>query len=246
MMRSKYTPWVIASIGLIGSIVAVFVIIGVWISPTQAAIDAAQSRYDAAYQGSTPLVRAQVQKQLDQANAAAAKTKADWAIDEKTLMPPLDVSNRGLAWKQLSYELSEHLGPMLEHWLAHQDVISNVAITVPGPPPSPNGITPNLIRLPVGSGNISVQGDFRSILAHVLRWNDFNRLVLIDRLALSGNSPLMTGTYTAYIYIYPQNADKIGATIARNGGGGAAFSGGGGGGGGGGNIPSGVARGAGG
>ncbi len=58
------------------------------------------------------------------------------------------------------------------------------------------------------AGALSVGGDFRSILYHVQRWNTFNRLVLIDGLALHGNSPFMSASYNATVYIFPQGDDK--------------------------------------
>jgi len=211
--------------------------ISAWITPTQARIDAAQAKFDANFQGSTPSVHAAAEKAFKDNTAAANDIKNRWHVKEVTLMPPYDVSNRGLAWKQISYERSERLGPMLEHWLSHQDVISNNTITVAPPPNSPNGITSVPLLIPVGTGSLTVQGDFRSILAHFLRWNDFNRLVLCDKLQLTGNSPTMTGNYTAVIIEYPQNPTNLGASIPQNGGGaggggftGGGFTGGGGGG----------------
>jgi hypothetical protein len=64
-------------------------------------------------------------------------------------------------------------------------------------------------------GSLSVAGDFRQILYHVQRWNSFDRLVLIDGLALHGNSPFMTGTYNATAFIFPQGDDKIAQPLPK-------------------------------
>jgi hypothetical protein len=188
------------------------------IQPTQARIEAANQKYQAAYDDSTPTARAAAQKQLDDAKASAQKIRDQWHVKETTLMPPFDVSHRDTAWKQLAHELSENLGPSLERWMSHSGVVQLSSIAIQAPPNSPNGITGAPLRIPINSnGEMSVGGDFRALLTHILKWNDFNRLVLIDQVKLQGNSPHMQASYTANVFIFPQNAEKLGATIAKSG-----------------------------
>jgi len=132
-------------------------------------------------------------------------------------MPPYDVSDRFRAWKQISYELEAYLGPDIERWVPRTGVTLLSAVSVQAPPSSPNGITNVPMVIPIGGGSVSVGGSFRNILAHILRWNNFNRLVLIDNLQLAGTSPYMEGTYSAKVIIFPQNEDKIGAAIPEAG-----------------------------
>jgi hypothetical protein len=231
MRSSPAMPIIVAVVGAIACLLAIILPYFLLIQPTQGRIDAANARFQAAFNDSTPTAHAAAQKSLDDANASAADIRSQWHVKEKTLMPPFDVSHRDTAWKQLAHELSENLGPSLERWMSHAGVVQLSSIAIQAPPNSPNGITGSPIPVPVNSsGTMTVGGDFRSLLAHVLKWNDFNRLVLIDQLKLAGNSPNMQATYSATVFIFPQNGDKLGATIAKSGVGGATAGGFGGGG----------------
>ena len=237
-------PIIVAVVGAIACLLAIILPYFLLIQPTQNRIAAANTRFQAAYDDSTPTAHAAAQKKLDDANANSNDIHSQWHVKEKTLMPPFDVSHRDTAWKQLAHELSENLGPSLERWMSHAGVVQLSSIAIQAPPNSPNGITGSPIQVPVNSnGQMTVGGDFRALLAHVLKWNDFNRLVLIDGLKLDGNSPNMQATYTATVFIFPQNSEKLGATIAKSGAGGATANGGFGGGaygaGGGGGMPPG-------
>jgi len=227
MRSSPAMPIIVAVVGAIACLLAIILPYFLLIQPTQQRIDAANARFQAAFNDSTPAAHNTAQKQLDDAKASAADIRNQWHIKEKTLMPPFDVSHRDTAWKQLAHELSENLGPSLERWMSHAGVVQLSSIAIQAPPNSPNGITGSPIPVPVNSsGQMTVGGDFRSLLAHVLKWNDFNRLVLIDQLKLAGNSPNMQATYTATVFIFPQNGDKLGATIAKSGVGGTGGAGG--------------------
>lgn len=211
-------PIIVAVVGAIACLLAAILPYFLLIQPTQNRIDAANQRYQAAYNDSTPAARAVAQKSLDDANASALSIRNQWHVKETALMPAFDVSNRGTAWRQLAHELSENLGPMLERWMSHSGVVQLSSISIEAPPNSPNTITGSPLIIPVNTnGAMEVGGDFRSLLAHVLKWNDFNRLVLIDQLKLEGNSPDMTASYTAHVIIFPQNGDKLGAEIAKSG-----------------------------
>ena len=77
--------------------------------------------------------------------------------------------------------------------------------------------------LVVPLGTVTVNGDFRHILTHFNDWQYFNRLVSVDGLTLVGNSPYMQGSYTATMYIFPQNDTSLqSGPLAKAGGTGAA------------------------
>jgi len=217
MKSSSATPIIVAVVGVIACIIAAIVITVSLIQPTQDKIASAESRIAAAAPDATPEKHAAAQKLFDDNTLTAQQIAAAWKVKERNLMPPFDVSKRDTAWKQLSQELSANLGPSIERWMSHSGVLHQASIRIQAPPASPNQITGSPLVIPIAGGNLQVQGDFRSILAHVLKWNDFNRLVLIDKLQLSGNSPGMNGSYTANVIIFPQNGDKLGGTIAKNG-----------------------------
>lgn len=246
MRTTAATPIIVAVVGFVLIAVAVGIAFGVFIVPTSQKITEQQERFNGAYQDSLPSAQAEAKSELDANNKTAAGIRAQWDIKEKALMPPYDVSDRGLAWKQLSRELSYNLGPNLERWMARSGVIQQTSISIEAPPNSPNLISGSPLVIPItgSSGSMSVGGDFRSLLESVLKWNDFNRLVLIDRLQLHGNSPYMQAQYDAQVIIFPQHADKLGGTVEKSGtgGGGGGFGGGGGYGGGPGGPPGGLPR----
>ena len=214
------SPAVVAVIGIVLSLMAVAGITFGLIKPTQDKITVAQSRYDAAHPDSLPTAQAAAQKQLDAANLAARMTQNLWAQKDAALMPRFDVSNRFGALRQLTYELTQYLGPDLEHHARLAGLIgvrSTSSFNLPAPPVNPNDITNAPVVIPLGT--ITDTGHFRGILTNVYNWQYFNRLVLIDNLALHGNSPFMQGTYTATLYLFPQNDTKLPDPIPAAGGG---------------------------
>lgn len=212
-------PWIVAIVGSIASIVAAVLIIMLLIQPRQDQIKEEKARYDAAYDDSTQAATDAANKQLKEAQEYAADINKQWHIKEAALMPPFDVKNRTTAWHQLAQELSQNLGPSLERWIDRTGVTRLTAIAIQAPPSSPNAINGNTLQIPIsgGSGAMSVRGDFRSLLSHVIKWNDFNRLVLIDQLNLTGNSPYMTASYTAKVIIFPQNPTQLGGSVEKSG-----------------------------
>lgn len=207
MKTSRLSPAIVAVIGVALCLMAAGGIVYFLIKPTQDQIAVQQARYDENYPDSTPQVQAQAKKALATAVIQVNNIKQEWAIKEAALMPPFDVGgDRFKAWHQLSYELAHYLGPDLERQMKTTGVASNVTFKLPPPPVSPNDITNAPVVIPLGQ--ITVNGDFRRILTHFYDWQYFNRLVLVDGLALQGNSPYMKGSYTATVYLFPQNDDK--------------------------------------
>ena len=159
---------------------------------------------------------------------------------------------RLVAWQQLSNELTYNLGPDIERWIPadrrhpaqhgqHRraaDQPERHHQCAPDHPhrrrrrdgrrlfrrgsPGGGGSGGAYSGGAAGRGSITVAGDFRRILYHILKWNDFNRLVLADNLQLHGNSPFMTATYSAEVIIFPQGDNKLSPPIAAAGGGAAA------------------------
>ncbi len=225
MKLNRISPWVIAGVGTALSLIAAAGIYFLLISPTLAAITAQNGIYSTNYPDSTPAAQNSAQKALQAAKAQVQQVKFQWAVKSAAKMPRYDVSDRSLALRQITYELTHVLGPDLQHQLnATPGVRSTTQIVLPAPPLSPNDISAAPVVIPLGT--ITVTGDFRHILAHFYEWQDFNRLVIADNLAFTGSSPYMTATYTATLYIFPQNDDKLGPIIPQAGGGAAAPGGG--------------------
>ncbi len=139
-------------------------------------------------------------------------------------MPRFDVSNRVHAMDQLSQELTQNLGPDLEHHLRLYHGKETAAFSILPPPPTPNAITAAPFAIPLGT--VTSRGSQQNVLKQFREWGTFNRVVLLDNLALHGNSPYMQGTYDATVYLLPQHDDKLPSPIPQAGGGLAATFGG--------------------
>lgn len=250
MKTTRLSPLVISIVGVVLSLLAIGLILFLLIKPTQENITAQQARLDENAPGSDPEDRQRgldankkkAQKDLSDAKIKVQMTKMQWAQVEAAIMPPLDVSDRNRAFRQLTYELTHYLGPDLQRQLTVGGVNSTTRFALPPPPLSANDpmIRSGVLEIPLGT--VAVNGDFRRILTHFYDWQYFNRLVMVNGLSLDGNSPYMQGTYTATMYIFPQNGDNLAPPIAKAGGGGTAGSAGGSGypgGGGGGGYPGG-------
>lgn len=232
MKTSRLSPLVISIVGVVLSLLAIGLILFLLIKPTQESITAQQERLDQNAPGTEPLAPGSDRQQSLDANkkkglkdVSDAKlqvqmTKMQWAQVEAAIMPPLDVSDRNRAFKQLTYELTHYLGPDLQRQLTVGGVNSTTRFALPPPPLSANDpmIRSGVLEIPLGT--VAVNGDFRRILTHFYDWQYFNRLVMVDGLSLDGNSPYMQGTYTATMYIFPQNGDKLAPPIAKAGSGG--------------------------
>jgi len=116
------------------------------------------------------------------------------------------------AWSQYINELNFKLGPSIDQWMPSTGIKPTAPITTPAPPADPNAVVKaNPIVIPLNGGSpIVVVGSFRQILHHVAAWNNFNRIVLIDKLTLVGISPWVAGAYTATVYEFPKNGTTPG------------------------------------
>ena len=224
MKLNRVSPLIIAAAGVVLSLLAIAGIYFLLIKPTQDETAVQQGIYDQNYPDSTPASQKAAQKTLADAKVKVQQTKFQWAVKSAARMPRYDVSNRTLALQQITYELTRYLGPDVQHQLKVTGVKSDTQVVLPTPPLSPNDITAAPVVVPLGT--ITVTGDFRHILTHFYEWQYFNRLVLVDGLTLSGSSPYLSATYTATLYIFPQNDDKLGPIIPGAGGGTAAPGGG--------------------
>ena len=233
MKTARLSPLVVAAVGIVLSLLALGLIIFLMIKPTQESITAQQARLDLNAPGTTPDERQQGLdlnkkkglKDLKEAKAKVQLTKLQWAQVAATTMPLYDVSNRFKAMRQLTFEFNHYLAPDLQRQLTTTGITSTTRFALPTPPLSPNDPMIGSRVLVVPLGTVTVNGDFRHILTHFYDWQYFNRLVMVDGLNLSGNSPYMQGSYNATMYIFPQNDDKPAPLEGKAGGTGAAAGG---------------------
>ncbi|MES2460210.1 MAG: hypothetical protein V4671_06485 [Armatimonadota bacterium] len=182
---------------IIAAVLVALVGAGIWfglIKPKQEALDAAQQRYDAA--NAVAITRPQAEADQKKANQEVAVAKAEWNRFDSTLMPNINISNFLTGSQQLWNEQVLVLGPKVRRYLESDNKVrvTQSNITIPAPSTDPNQVNRKSFEIPLGS--VSVQGTFQNVLNHVVRWNRFDRLVLVDGLSLTGNSPRLTGTYT--------------------------------------------------
>ena len=210
----KIPPIAVAVIGVVLCLLAGGLIGWFVVKQTQDEISAAQTRVDAAAADATPAAHQQAAKAVADAKVQVQQIQTQWAVKQAALMPAFDVTQRFQAWRQLNYELTEDLPLSLQKWFPQTGVSLLSNIQLPAPPASPNDPLISTSPIVIKLGTIAVGGDFHKILSHILKWNDYKRLVLVDNLALQGNSPFMQGSYTAELIIYPQG-DKAAADIPQ-------------------------------
>ena len=226
MKTARLSPVIVGVVGTVVALLAIGLIVFLLIKPTQDNIAIQQERLDLNAPGSDPASRQQGldlnkksgQTDLKKAKVEVQTTKIQWTQVEAAFMPPLDVSDRSRAYRQLTYELTHALGPDLQRQLLMGGITSTTRFALPTPPLSPNDpmIRSGVLIIPLGA--VSVNGDFRRILANFYDWQYANRLVMVDGLSLNGNSPYMQGSYNATLFIFPQNDDKLAIPISKAGG----------------------------
>ena len=59
------------------------------------------------------------------------------------------MSDRFLAWRQLTRELEFTLGPLVEHWLPHSGIQPLGMIYLDAPSPDPNAVPQSIIAIPL-------------------------------------------------------------------------------------------------
>ncbi|MGC4045151.1 MAG: hypothetical protein QM758_15275 [Armatimonas sp.] len=146
----------------------------------------------------------------------------NWAKFDRSLMPRINMTDLWGATQQLWREQINNLGPNVDKFLMADKSVTIVekSLSIAAPPEDPNQVNkpqPFIYTL----GNVRVRGTFPAIMRHVRRWNNFNRLIMVDGLSLAGQSPQLEATYTLTAYIFAQGTDKPGPAFPWAGGGGA-------------------------
>jgi Predicted membrane protein len=199
-------------IGIVLSIIAAAGIYIGLIKPLMERKAEADAKYEAQKQIADQMPSAQADRK--KAEQEVRDAKRDWAVYERRLMPTINLSNLFTAQRQLWNEQINVLGPKVVRYLNADRRVRVVSqnISLPAPPSDPNAVAQKIFTFPLGQ--VSVAGTFNDILKHAERWNDFDRLVLVDGLTLSGNSPGLVGTYSLTAYIITQS-DEIGPSIPQ-------------------------------
>jgi len=149
------------------------------------------------------------QRKLAQVKDDYNKQLTDYSRFMRAKMPAIAFADRPQGMIALWKEQAEVLGPMLERWPGKTGVRLLGEVKVPAAPTDPNAINTTLVQLDIGA--FQVRGDFYTILRHVRRWKDFNRLVLLSPISISGQSPNMTASYNVTVFLVPSG--EVGPTF---------------------------------
>lgn len=149
------------------------------------------------------------QRKLAQVKEDYNRELTDYSRFMRAKMPAITFADRPQGMIALWKEQAEVLGPMLERWPGKTGVQLLNSVRVPAAPTDPNAINTTLVRLDIGQ--FQVRGDFYTILRHVRRWKDFNRLVLLSPISISGQSPNMTAQYNVTVFLVPSG--EVGPTF---------------------------------
>jgi hypothetical protein len=204
---------------VIGTVVCALIGAGVFfllIKPAKEELTKLNQRYDAAYPESMQMPQAQ--QALDAAIRTVNDTqeKLDGYMSAK--MPVVDFTDRTTGMIQLWHEQCETMGPLLEKYASRTGVkVLNTKIPVPAPPVNPNDASFAATTIVLPLGTIQVEGSFKQVLDHIRKWNNCNRLVMIDAPKISGMSPSLHAEYNLTAFIYPMG--QAGPMVQMAGGG---------------------------
>jgi hypothetical protein len=213
MTKSSYFNWITVTIFF--SFVTIGAVCGIYfalISPTEVDYQAQLSTYtqDSPSEGPGPIAIAN--KAKSDATAKVKVVQDQWNEIVATKNPDIDFSDVMLAWNQYMNEINFTLGASIDQWLPSTGVRPTAPITTPAAPANPNlVVTKNPIIIPLNGGSpITVVGSFPAIMKSIAAWNNFDRIVMVDKVSLRGVSPWITATYVAEVIEFPRNADKVG------------------------------------
>jgi hypothetical protein len=214
-MSKLVNPLTISIVGVVATVIAALLIYFLLIRSTTSDLAQQTTTYNANVGNEDPTVQKQAQDSVTKATQNVNTVKQQWTDMQDAKDPDIDYSDRMVAWNEYINELNYKLGPMIEQWIPTTGVKPTSAITTPTASSDPNDIiSKNPIVIPLNAGSsISVVGSFPQVLHHIEAWNNFNRIVLIDKVALAGISPFVIGTYTATVYEFPRNADTPGPAV---------------------------------
>ena len=209
---AKITQVQVIIITVVLAVIAAAIIFFTLIKPTQEAYAAADAKFVAAEAIANKLGDAK--KDRTKALKEVADAQRDWNRYDRQLMPDINISNLIYGSRQLWNEQIDVLGPKTERYLKADTTVrvSQDTLSLPKPSSDPNAVAKKQFTFEMGT--VSVVGTFGNILRHAERWNRFDRLVLVDGLTLTGNSPTIQGTYSLTTYIFT-HGDKVGTAIPQ-------------------------------
>lgn len=216
MSVSKLRPIHVIIIGAVVCIAIISLLYFLVITKYNDRIAALKARETAAQSVVDTLPAAQ--RSLAEAITNFNMTKARYSRVEQRKMAPVSFEDRTEGMIAQWKEQGEVLGPMLNSFMKKAKIKNTASFSVQAAGVNPNQLETYLIRLPVGS--VTVTGTFREILDHIKIWQDFGRLVQLDGLSISGQSPNLTGSYSVTVIQFPRGGVGPDIPMASGSGGG--------------------------
>jgi hypothetical protein len=200
---------------IIGAFLCVAAIVGVFmllVKPKQEALGAAQARVDKCAPLANDAAENKAIQDLNSAILEVGRIQQAMNAQMERRMPDLSFTQRDLGMLQLWHEQIDTLGPLLEAFARDKRVtLLSAGFSIPAPPANPNDSVFDQDVLVFPLGNVTVQGNFKDLMANIRRWNNCSRLVMVSPPALAGTSPQLTATYGVTCYIFPvaKGGEKI-------------------------------------
>lgn len=229
-MRSKLKAAHVVAIGLALCLVFSAAIFFLLIKPAQAtgaglesSLSGFQSKASQEQAAKRQLITAKQQQAQTLAQYAAFKDRYFRVAPERQFISMSDPNKAMiLLWK----EQANTLGPLLRRSIQKAGVKLTSAITIPAPPTDPNQVPADIITIPVTG--VTVVGSFPKINAFLRGFAKFSRLVEVNNVTLSGESPNMQAQMDMTVIILPDDTNKHPtvptATDQSTGGGGGGYS----------------------
>ncbi len=210
---NKLKPIHITIIGTVVCLIAAVALFFLLIKPANEARDKQNAELSSTIdQGGTEQAVLDAQQKLAQMKIKVAQDQAELTRWMKAKMPNISLDDPARGMLAIWQEYSETLGPLLIGWIGGKDktnvhLASGLSISAPSSDPTAyaqyiEGSAPLTINI----GKVKIEGDYSSIMKHLRKWNDCNRLCLINEPAISGTSPNLSCEYTLTVYIYPVTA----------------------------------------
>lgn len=205
---------------LLVSIIGIVLLIGIgclmWflvIKPAKESLQAKEAEYEPLKQYNEELLISTQQNKIEEFK------KADMAEDlynsyMNRYMPMLDFGRREMGMVEYWREY-KNIEKVLKNFADDPNLTTSISLTVPQPPTNPNDSFFDQDYFTY-TGQVTVTGDFLSILDNITRWSQAPRLVLVNAnsidMKMSGDDPnLITATYgiTCYVIPWQKGGEKI-------------------------------------
>lgn len=224
MKFSKLRKIHVIIIGVVLIVAAGTAMFFLMIKPQREKFAAAQARYDTAVVLGNPAAENKAMQELNAAILHVNNAQQALTAEMKRRMPDLSFARRDIGMISLWNEQIKTLGPLLEAFARDKSVkVTQAKFEIPAPPANPNSDVFDRDVLEFQLGTVQAQGNFKSLMNSIRRWNNCRRLIMVGPPTLEGSSPDLTVSYNLTCYIFPvaKGGDKIpmaGAGVAAPGG----------------------------